>query len=94
MAEPGAGRDPGREDAAQLARAFARCFAGADGARVLDHLRRLTTGRVLGPEATCAALRHLEGQRALVAHIAGLVARGRRPDPLAPDHPVEKRTDP
>jgi hypothetical protein len=59
-----------------LAGAFARCFAGADGARVLDHLRAATLLRSLGPEASDGALRHLEGQRALVGRILGLVARG------------------
>lgn len=59
-----------------LAGAFARCLAGADGRRVLDHLRARTLQRALGPDAPEAALRHLEGQRALVAQILALVARG------------------
>ncbi len=60
-----------------IEKCFARCFARADGRQVLDHLRAMTTERVLGPDASDAALRHLEGQRHLVAAIAGLVARGR-----------------
>lgn len=56
---------------------FARCFAGTDGARVLAVLRAMTVGRTLGPDASDAALRHLEGQRALVATILALAARGR-----------------
>ena len=56
---------------------FARCFAGPDGARVLDVLRAMTIERTLGPEVPEAALRHLEGQRQLVATILALVARGR-----------------
>jgi len=60
-----------------LARAYARCFAGPEGARVLADLESLTLGRVLGPEAGDAALRHLEGQRALVLRLRALVARGR-----------------
>lgn len=59
-----------------LAGAFARCFTGADGARVLAHLKAVTLSRALGPEAPEAMLRHLEGQRALVATILALVARG------------------
>ncbi|HYD30079.1 MAG TPA: hypothetical protein VEB64_04385 [Azospirillaceae bacterium] len=55
---------------------FARCFATPDGQRVLAHLRAITTGRALGPEASAAALRHLEGQRQLVRTIAALVRRG------------------
>ncbi|MFC7334733.1 hypothetical protein [Rhodocista pekingensis] len=61
----------------ELARACARLFAGSDGQRLLAHLRRLTLGRALGPEAGDAALRHLEGQRALVLHLETLAARGR-----------------
>lgn len=56
--------------------AFARCFAGPDGERVLNTLRAMTLGRALGPDAPDAALRHLEGQRQLVAVILALVARG------------------
>lgn len=60
-----------------LALAFARCFRGADGERVLAHLRAMTLEQALGPTAGEALLRHLEGQRQLVAHILGLVGRGR-----------------
>ena len=65
------------DDLAELSIAFARCFAGRHGERVLAHLRRLTQERHLGPDAGEAALRHLEGQRQLVAYIASLVRRGR-----------------
>ncbi|AWK88051.1 hypothetical protein [Azospirillum thermophilum] len=56
--------------------AFARCFAGPDGRRVLAVLRAMTMERALGPDAPDAALRHLEGQRQLVATILALAARG------------------
>jgi hypothetical protein len=56
---------------------FARVFSGSDGDRALRHLRALTLDRALGPEASPEALRHLEGQRALVRHILALVVRGR-----------------
>lgn len=62
------------DDAARLA---ARVFRGADGDRFLAYLRGLTLDRVLGPAAADQALRHLEGQRQLVQHIANLVAQGR-----------------
>lgn len=62
---------------AEVALAFARCFSGRQGDLALGHLRRLTQERHLGPEAGEAALRHLEGQRQLVAYIASLVQRGR-----------------
>jgi hypothetical protein len=59
-----------------VAMAFSRCFDSRDGDRVLQHLRGLTLGRTLGPGASDALLRHLEGQRQLVAHILALVAQG------------------
>lgn len=61
---------------------FARVFRGGDGTAALAHLRRLTIERRLPPDASDAALRHLEGQRFLVAHIETLVARGQT-GPLA-----------
>jgi hypothetical protein len=56
--------------------AFARCFSTPEGRRVLRHLRGCTLERSLGPSATDAQLRHLEGQRQLVAHIVVLIAQG------------------
>lgn len=64
----------GKDD---LAMAFARCFRGQDGERVLQHLRRLTIERRLAPDCSEAELRHLEGQRHLVAYMGQLVSRGR-----------------
>lgn len=60
-----------------IARVFARCFRGADGERAMAYLRSLTVERAVGPAIADAALRHLEGQRALVLHLAGLAERGR-----------------
>ncbi len=60
-----------------LAAAAARCFATPEGARLLAHLRALTLDGALGPGASDAALRHREGQRALVLHLLALAARGR-----------------
>jgi hypothetical protein len=67
------------EDRAALARACVRLFTHDDGRRLLAHLRAQTIGRHLGPEASDAALRHLEGQRALVAHLERLIAEGWTP---------------
>jgi len=61
-----------------LARAFARCFGGDDGGRVMDHLRAITLGRAHGPGASDAQLRHAEGQRQLVAYVNALIERGRQ----------------
>lgn len=63
-------------DGRNIAGAFARCFATADGQRVLAHLRRLAFGRVFGPDASEAALRHAEGQKQLVAFILSSVRNG------------------
>jgi len=60
-----------------LAKSFARCFRGQDGERVLQHLRSMTIEQTLGPGASDTLLRHLEGQRQLVAHISTLIKRGR-----------------
>lgn len=65
------------EESQALARAAARIFSGSDGELVLAHLRALTLGRCLGPDAPDAALRTLEGQRQLVLHLLSLAARGR-----------------
>lgn len=65
--------DPGRE----LRVAYARCFAGVDGKKVIDHLRSLTLERTLGPDASAQMLRHMEGQRQLVVYILAQSERGR-----------------
>lgn len=59
-----------------LAIAFARCFSTGEGRRVLQHLRSCTLERTLGPSVTDAHLRHLEGQRQLVAQVLMLIAQG------------------
>jgi hypothetical protein len=56
---------------------FVACFSTEAGQRVLAHLKRITTGRILGPEDTDAALRDLEGRRALVAIMDMRIADGR-----------------
>lgn len=60
-----------------LARSFARCFKGGDGAIVLRHIRQTILDRRLGPDATDAELRFLEGQRSIAAHILSMIDRGR-----------------
>jgi len=62
----------------ELARRFARLFRGEDGEVALAHLRALTIERRTPPDMPEAALRHLEGQRSVVAAIEALIARGRR----------------
>ena len=59
----------------ELFRSFTRCFKGADGALVLAHLKRTILDRRLGPRASDAELRFLEGQRSVVAHIISALER-------------------
>lgn len=66
------------EPSDELARAFARLFSNGDGQRALAHLRAVTIERRTPPDLPVASLRHLEGQRSLVAAIESLIARGRR----------------
>ncbi len=74
-ADPADPADPAAR--ARLARSFARCFEGPEGARAIAHLQRVTLGRALGPDASDAALRDLEGQRRLVRAMLALIDRGR-----------------
>ena len=61
----------------KIAHEYTRTFSGASGRAVLEHLRRITIERVLGPHATDGELRSLEGARALVHQIETLIERGR-----------------
>ena len=80
------------ETDAELARAFASCFRGSDGSRVLKHLKALTLERVLGPESPDTLLRYVEGQRQLVAYICTLVERANRwPSATGNSSGAEKR---
>lgn len=69
--------EPGND--AQIADSFARIFRGADGEAAIAYLRAVTLDRALGPRASDATLRHLEGQRQLVCHVLALIERGRNP---------------
>lgn len=59
-----------------LARSFARCFKGGDGTIVVRHLRQTILDRRLGPRASDAELRFLEGQRSVAAHILSMIEKG------------------
>ena len=72
------GTDPDLPDAGrELRLAYARCFSGPEGEKVLSHLRALTLNRALGPDASAQTLRHVEGQRQLVAYVLAQCERGR-----------------
>ena len=61
----------------ELDQNYERTFSTASGAMVLQHLRRITVERVLGPDASDAQLRGLEAQRALVHQIESMIERGK-----------------
>jgi phage terminase large subunit-like protein len=61
---------------ADLLSAYVRTFRSEAGCQVMRHLRAITVDRVIGPDASDALLRHLEGQRQLVNYIANLAERG------------------
>lgn len=67
--------------------AFAACFREIHGQRALDYLRSLTLFNVTGPKATDAELRHLEGQRFLMALIEQRIQHGRNGLPSLPSQP-------
>ena len=60
-----------------IEKSYARAFSTPDGQKVLAHLRSITIERFLGPDATPAVLRTLEGQRAIVHQIESLIERGK-----------------
>jgi hypothetical protein len=70
---------PAAEPDIDLCRAFLACFQGPQGELALRHLRRVFLDRRLPPSATDAELRHVEGQRSVVAYIGALVERARDP---------------
>lgn len=67
---------PTAEDLRLLRMEFARCFSTSAGEAVLSHLRDITQRRFYGPEAPDRAIRHIEGQRHLVAYIGAMIERG------------------
>ena len=66
----------GRSD--DLAQCALRLFSSHDGQRLLDHLERSFLLRRVPPQTSDQELRHVEGQRSLVAYLQSLVARGKR----------------
>lgn len=60
------------DDETELVRACRTCFSTPAGQRVLDHLRAAFLDRRLGPNASDAELRHVEGQRSVVANLLRL----------------------
>jgi hypothetical protein len=70
-AEAGRRPAPGIEDACLA------CFATPPGRIVLDHLRRVFLDRRVPPSASDAELRHVEGQRSVVAWLSAMASPDR-----------------
>lgn len=70
--------DPSRMEARAIEQIFARVFSTEDGKKVLNHLAAMTFMRAAAMDAPDETLRHLEGQRALMATIMRLTERGRQ----------------
>ena len=61
----------------EVAKSFAKCFATADGRRVLNFLSSQTKERFLPASSTTNELWFLEGKRALFAQIEHLISKGK-----------------
>lgn len=66
-----------RLDEREVERVFTRLFLSEDGQKALSYLQLITFYRAQTPGVSEAELRHIEGQRAIVATIMRLINRGR-----------------
>lgn len=80
----------GAEMAPELCRAAAACLGTSNGRLLLRHLRQTFLDRRLPPTASGAELRHVEGQRSVVAHLVRLIERGRDGAPV-PDGTIHEQ---
>lgn len=64
------------DDDAAFLRLHAAAFGSGAGAQLLDHYHRLLVDAVTGPNVSEAALRHREGQRALIVQLQTFTKRG------------------
>lgn len=60
-----------------IERCFARCFSTEDGKKVLAWLQVMTFQKAAGFSTPEEQLRHMEGQRSLVANILRMIDRGK-----------------
>jgi len=58
-----------------LEKQYARTFNTPSGRAVLQHMRKITIERILGPNATDDELRWMEANRAFVRQIESMIAR-------------------
>ncbi len=77
-----------REDEDELNDLAVTTFRSPGGQRFLSYLRSITIHNVLGPGVTDNELRHMEGQRYLVALIERRVENGRRIKPTTSVSPA------
>ena len=61
----------------ELEKQYARAFQTPSGKAVLQHLRKITIERTLGPNATDSELRWAEANRAFVRQIETMIARAK-----------------
>jgi|DEB0MinimDraft_3_1074331.scaffolds.fasta_scaffold00019_43 hypothetical protein len=76
MGPDGITRTP--EQDRKINEAFAATFKEECGKIVIDYLKSITINRISGPESTAEYLRHLEGQRSIVALISQRFEQGVR----------------
>ncbi len=62
----------------EIERIFARLFSSEDGKRALAYLQLMTFNRAGSGNSSDMQLRHMEGQRSLMASILRLIDRGRQ----------------
>lgn len=74
-----------------IADVYRSCFAGPAGRLVLDHLRKLFLLRRVAPSASDAELRHVEGQRSVVAWLFAMAGSSDACD-LRINGPATERT--
>ena len=64
-------------DQQNIKRVFTRVFSSDDGKKALAYLQYITFHRNLGAGASNDQLRHIDGQRSLVATILNFVEQGK-----------------
>lgn len=56
---------------------FSSVFDTPDGVKVLEYLRNITIEKIIGPDKSTCALRHMEGRRSIVREIQQKTESGR-----------------
>jgi len=61
----------------EIEKQYSRAFGTPAGRAVLEHMRKITLERTLGPNATDNELRWAESNRAFVRQIEQMISRGK-----------------